>query len=183
MFNVALRAPVAEGVKVRMTVQDVDAAIDPALAQVPPVRTKFVGLVPVMVKNGVARTSEAVPVLETVTVKGALVVPCSWFPKAAGDGDRPITGKVPVPLMEAEAFTVPRMFRIPLRLPVAVGLKVSVTVQEPLAAIVPPLTQVPPVLAKSPAFVPVSVKNGVDRTSDALPILDTVTVIGEKVVF
>lgn len=77
MVKVALRAPVAEGVKVRMMVQDEDAAIEPAFTQVPPLRAKFVGLVPVMVKKGVASTSAAVPVLETVIVKGALVVPCN----------------------------------------------------------------------------------------------------------
>lgn len=44
---------------------------------------------------------------ETVTVKGELVVPVFWFPKAAGDGASPITGSVPVPVSESEAFTVP----------------------------------------------------------------------------
>ena len=77
MDKVAVRAPVAEGVKVRMMVQEPPAAIEPPLAQVPPLRAKFVGLLPVRVKNGVARTSGAVPVLETVIVKGALVVPCN----------------------------------------------------------------------------------------------------------
>jgi len=77
MFKVAVRAPVAEGVKVRMTVQEALAAIEPPLAHVPPDRAKLVGLVPVMVKNGVARTSVPVPVFETVTVNGELVVPCN----------------------------------------------------------------------------------------------------------
>ena len=77
MFNVALRAPVTEGVNVRMIVQDDDAAIEPPFAQVPPDRAKFVGFVPVMVKNGVASTSAALPVFDTVIVNPPLVVPCS----------------------------------------------------------------------------------------------------------
>jgi hypothetical protein len=182
-FNVAVRAPVAEGVKVRMMVQDALAAMEPALTQVPPLRAKFVGLVPVMVKKGVARTSAAVPVLETVIVKGPLVVPCNWLPKAPGDGDRPIIGKVPVPVKASDPLTVPEIFKIPDRLPVAVGVKVKITVHEPLTAIVPPLTHVPPLRAKSPEFVPVSVKNGVARTSDAVPLFETVTVIGALAVF
>ncbi len=174
----------AEGVKVKMMVQDAEAAIEPPLAHVPvPVFEKFVGFVPVMVKNGVARTSGAVPVLETVIVNPPLVVPCNWFPKAPGEGDSPIIGKVPMPLRASEALTVPKMFKIPLRLPVPVGVNVRITVHDPLTAIVPALTQVPPVRAKSAALPPVSVKNGVARTSDALPVFETVMVIGELVVF
>ena len=75
MVKRAVLEPVADGVKVKRMVQDALAAIVPALAQVPPLRAKFAALVPVMVKNGVARVSVDVPVLETVTVKGELVVP------------------------------------------------------------------------------------------------------------
>lgn len=80
-------------------------------------------------------------------------------------------------------MTVPEIFKIPDRLPVPVGVNVKITVQEPLTATVPPFTQVPPDRAKSPEFVPVRVKNGVPRTSEAVPLFETVTVIGELVVF
>jgi hypothetical protein len=60
-----------------MMVQEALGAIVPALTQVPPLRAKFEALVPVIVKKGVARVSVPVPEFETVTVKGALVVPCS----------------------------------------------------------------------------------------------------------
>jgi hypothetical protein len=170
---------VAEGVNVRMMVQDALAAMEPPLTQVPvPALAKFVGFVPVMVKNGVESTSGAVPVFETVIVKGALVVPCNWFPKAPGDGERPITGKVPVPLSAADPLAVPKMFKAAVRLPVAPGVKVSVIVQEPLTAILPPLRQVPAVRAKSAALSPVTVKKGVAKTSVAVPMFETVIVKG-----
>ena len=50
-FNVAVRAPVAEGVKVKIIVHEELAATVPAFAQVPvPVFEKFVAFVPVIVK-------------------------------------------------------------------------------------------------------------------------------------
>jgi hypothetical protein len=47
---------------------------------------------------------------------------------------------------------------------------------------VPALEQVPPVRAKSAALAPVRVKNGVDRVSVDVPVLETVTVSAELVV-
>ena len=88
-------------------VQEAEAAILPALVQVPPDRAKSVALAPVMVKKGVESVCVAVPVFETVTVKGELVELTFWFPKAAGEGANPITGSVPVPVRLSEAFTVP----------------------------------------------------------------------------
>ena len=74
IFRFAVRAPVAAGVNVKRIVQDELAVMIPALAHVPPLRAKSAALVPVTVKNGVARVSVPVPVLETVTVKAPLVV-------------------------------------------------------------------------------------------------------------
>jgi hypothetical protein len=69
------RAPVALGVKVRLIVQELDAAIVPPLAQEPvPALAKLDEFVPVIVKKGVARICDDVPVLLTVTVRGPLVV-------------------------------------------------------------------------------------------------------------
>jgi len=74
MVRVAVLLPVADGVKVSKIVHDALAAIVPAFVHVPPLRAKFAAFVPVIVKNGVERVSVAVPVFDTVTVKGELVV-------------------------------------------------------------------------------------------------------------
>ena len=75
-FTAAASAPVVEGVKVNRIVQDELGAIVAPLAQVPPpALAKLVGLAPVIVKYGVARTSLAVPLFVTVKVVAALVVP------------------------------------------------------------------------------------------------------------
>jgi hypothetical protein len=50
------------------------------------------------------------------------------------------------------------MVRVAERAPEADGVNVKIEVQELLAEIVPPFTQVPPVFAKSPEFVLVIVK-------------------------
>jgi hypothetical protein len=180
IFSVPLRLPVVAGVKTRMTVQDALAAIVPAFTHVPvPV---FEKLVPEMEKYGVESTSVAVPMFETVIVSGLPGLPIAWLPKDAGEGEKESAGKMPVPVRAFDPLAVPKIFSVAVRLPVAVGEKVRITVQEPETAIVPAFAQLPPVLAKSAAFAPVSVKNGVERTSLAVPMLDTVTVIGELVV-
>jgi len=95
MVSVPLRAPVAEGVKVKFTVHDALGATVPPFTQEPvPVFAKFVELVPVIVKYGVAITCEVVPLFVTVTVIGELVVPTVWFPNATGLGLNP---KITVP--------------------------------------------------------------------------------------
>jgi len=69
---------------------------------------------------------------------------------------------MPVPVRLSVPLTVPKILRVALRAPVADGVNVKRIVQEALAAIVPALAQVPPDRAKSEAFVPVRVKNGVE---------------------
>jgi hypothetical protein len=92
-------------------------------------------------------------------------------------------GATPVPVRESTPFADPAIFRIPDRAPAAVGVKVRFTVQELLTAIVPPLAQVPvPAFTNSLAFVPVMVKYGVERISEAVPVFVTVMVSGELVV-
>jgi hypothetical protein len=57
------------------------------------------------------------------------------------------------------ALTVPWIVSVAVRDPVALGVNVSLTVQDELGAIVPPFAQVPvPALAKFVALVPVSVQ-------------------------
>jgi hypothetical protein len=74
------------------------------------------------------------------------------------------------------AFTVPEMLSVADLLPVADGVKIKRIVQEPLVAMLPALAHVPPEREKSAAFVPVIVKKGVERTSEAVPVLEIVTV-------
>jgi len=76
MFNGAERKPVGAGVNVTLMVQEPETAMVAPLVQVPvPVFAKLLASVPVIVKYGVAKTSGAVPLLVTVMVSGALVVP------------------------------------------------------------------------------------------------------------
>lgn len=90
---------------------------------------------------------------------------------------------MPVPLKALDAFTVPKTFKVAVLLPVEVGVKVRMIVQEPLTATEPALTHVPPLRAKSPELAPVTVKNGVLSVSVAVPELETVKVIPALVVF
>src|SRR5258708_34468942 len=80
MVKVAARAPLADGVNVKFTVQEAAAAIVPPFEHVPvPALAKLAAFVPVRVKYGVLRVSVAVPTLLTVTVKGELVVFTFWL--------------------------------------------------------------------------------------------------------
>ena len=117
---------------------------------------KSPGLVPVKPMLVIVK---AVPVgLESVTAWAAPVVPTFWFPKSGtGDGER--TGSdTPVPdtpavwgLLLALSVTV----NVALREPVAVGVKVTLIVQVPLAATVEGLKGQLLVCPKSPGLVPV----------------------------
>ena len=127
----------------------------------------------------------AVPVFVRVTVCAPLDVPGVTLPKARLVGFSETVGDVaiPVPVMESADGAVPVIVRMADRAPGAVGLNVTLTVQEPLTAMVPLLTQVPPpALAKSPAFVPVIVKYGVPSVAEPVPLFVTVTVVTALVV-
>ena len=63
----------------------------PLLEQVPPVLVNIAALVPVIEKKGLAKTSEALPVFETVTVALA-VEPWLIVPKFTGLGEKEICG-------------------------------------------------------------------------------------------
>jgi hypothetical protein len=76
-------------------------------------------------------------------------------------------------------FTVPTIASVVDRVPSACGVAVKMSVHRLPAAIVPPSVQLPPVREKSPGLPVVRVWCGVDRTSFAVPVLDTVTVIAE----
>lgn len=102
--------------------------------------------------------SAALPVLRTVSVRGALAVATVWLPKSRLLASSAMVGWVAArPVAErAMATGVVRplcvRFSVALRAPAAVGVKASSIVQLPLAASVVP--QVPPLRAKSlPATV------------------------------
>src|ERR1700689_3648388 len=105
-------------------------------------------LMPVMV-NG------ALPGLLSVRTLATLPVPTAWLANRMLPGDRPAAGAMPVPvsgtlcgLPLAPSVTVMLAVRVPL----AVGLKVALTEQDPPTATDPPQLLVSP---KSPLFVPV----------------------------
>jgi hypothetical protein len=126
--------------------------------QVPPGapfgRENWLALEPPIVK--VPPVNPMLPVLVTVNVRAALVVPIAWFPNANEVGVTVAvrTAAMPVPLSETgepnTATTVtpllPVMASVPLAEPVAVGVKITPTVQGLPAfapdGILPP--QVPP---------------------------------------
>ena len=89
---------------------------------------------------------------------------------------------VPVPESGIEVFTVPRMFRLAERLPIAAGVNLTTAVHELDTAMVAPLAQVPPELENSLGLEPVRVKYGVESTSEAVPTLEMVMVCEALVV-
>src|SRR5258708_19868731 len=126
MLRVPVRLPDAVGVNVTLMVQ-----FAPAATELPQVL--------VWAKSPLAETpvrfSEALPVLESVTDCAALVVPTVWPAKASEEAERLTTGAeaaapVPVRLTDCglpEALSV--MLRVPVRLPDAVGVNVTLMVQ------------------------------------------------------
>jgi hypothetical protein len=103
------------------------------------------------------RLSAAVPVLLRVTTWAALVDPTNWPAKVRLPGATPAIGAtaVPVKLTDCVLAAAPVAFsvteRVPVRVPVAVGLKLTVMVQ-----LAPAAKEVPHILlsAKSPPLVP-----------------------------
>src|SRR5207244_1880436 len=151
--NVALRVPVAVGVKVTLMMQVPLAAKVEGLRGQLLVCPKSPGLVPV--KPMLVMVNAAPLGFESVTTLAALVVFTLWFPNdGSGEGERP--GRpAPVPvtpavwgLLLALSVTV----NVALRVPTTVG--VNVTSIEQLAPAARPAPQLL-VCAKSPLLVPV----------------------------
>src|SRR2546421_40767 len=132
--NVALREPVAVGVKVTLMVQVPLAARVEGLRGQLLVCPKSPGMVP---GKSIIVLVNAVPVgLERVTAWAALVVPTSCFPKSGSGCGGGLGGLLSVPdppavgvLLLALSVTV----KVALRAPVADGVKVTLMVQVPLA--------------------------------------------------
>ena len=98
-INEALRSPVAEGVKVTLTVQ-VPLGVTVAPVQVSALVAKSLAFVPPTVT--VERVRLAVPVLVTVAVCAALVVPTFCAPNVRLVGEQLTEGAAPV----AEIFVI-----------------------------------------------------------------------------
>jgi hypothetical protein len=173
--RVPLRAPMADGVNVTVT-----AHLPGAATEVPQVlvSAKSPALAPPIVMLLTLRA--AVPVFERVTVWAGLLVPTAWLAKAGRlDGERLTTGAVPVPVRATVwvLFATPLLLsvtvRVPVRLPIADGVKVTVIVQLALAA-----TELPQVLV-SAKFPPIPTLLTLSAT---VPVFDRVTVCAELVV-
>src|SRR5713226_757536 len=125
---------------------------------------------------------EAVPVLVSVTVCAALVIPTFWLPKLRLPGLKLTAGAnmIPVPLSAAfwglsTALSV--KVTLALRLPVAEGVKVTLMVQDALMASVPGQLLV---WAKSVLFVPLRAMLLILK--EAVPLLVSVIVFAALVV-
>ena len=174
ILRVALRLPLAEGVKVTETVQVAfTASVAGLLGQVF-VCAKSAALVPANAMPLIVKG--AVPLFVSVTDFAALVAPTSCDPKLKLAGDRLTAGAVPVPLtptlcgLPAASSLIPTLA---LRLPVAAGVKLTVIVQVALtASVAGPEGQVF-VCAKSAEFVPATAMLLI--VSGAVPLFVSVT--------
>ena len=178
MVSVALRAPFFVGLNVTLIVHLAPAA---RFAPQVVVRAKSPAFVPPMAI--LLMVNGAVPVLDSVTVCGALVVCCFWLPKLSDVDDTVATGAVPVPVncVVTVGFTgseVPTLSAA-LRAPTAVGLKVTENVQLAPAAKVAPHVLV---CAKSPPLAPVIVLLLMVSVEPALPAFVSITVCAALVV-
>src|SRR5207302_1207676 len=186
MFSVALRIPVASGVKLTLIVQLAPGATEPApLGQVlPAAKAKSAACAPVMVM--LVRFSGAPPLFVRVTFCAGLVVPTRWLPKGLLVAESVAVGGVtPVPVSDTDcglsaASSV--MFTVAARAPVAAGVKLTLIVQLAPGATEPaPVGQVlPAAKAKSAACAPVMVM--LVRFSGAPPLLVSVTFCAALVV-
>ena len=131
--KVPVRTPVVVGVKETLTVQVPPTATTPQLLvceKSPEIET-------------VEILREAVPLLVTVMICGALVVFRYWPAKVSDDGESAAIEAMPVPA-SATVGAAPGLLlfkvSVPVRVPMAVGLKVTLTWQvDPTLSDVPQL--------------------------------------------
>jgi hypothetical protein len=156
----AVFPPLPVGVNVTTIVQFPGAETVPPLSGhvLALVRAKLFALAPVRVMLLMVRAT--LPVLDSVTVLGALVVFTFCLLKVKLVGDRLAVGPTPVPdtpavwgLLLALSVTV----NVALRDPAAIGVKVTLMVQVALAAKVEGLMGQLLVCPKSPGLAPVKV--------------------------
>ncbi len=189
MLTEALRGPVAVGVKVTLNWQLDPAAIFPPVNEhgdePEPATAKSPVLAPARVMPETFKVSD--PVLEIVTLWLALAVPTRWLPKVSDVLESITIGAIPTPesAMGCVAPGVPVASALSVsvivaaRLPVFVGVNVTLSVQvPPFAATGVPTAQVVALLLgslKSPAFVPPTVM--LVKLRAAPPLLVTVTLM------
>jgi len=162
--------PAAVGVNVTATVQDADPPTGLEVEHVVPDATVAKGPVTLIA----VKVRLAPPVLVSVTVCEGLVVPIGSDGKVGG-ADKLTTGPAPVPLKLTVCgllLALSVKLSEALRLPVADGVNVTLTVQVLLGATAAPV-QVSALLAKSLGFVPLIVT--AEMLSAALPVLLMVT--------
>ncbi len=121
----------------------------------------------------------APPVLDSVTVCAALIAPTGWLPKLKLEGDTLATGTVPVPVKPALCglpLALSVTVSVPVRVPEAVGVKVTLIAQcvpgarappqlfvwpkSPFTAMLVTLSDAPPVLVSVTACAPLAVPTG-----------------------
>jgi hypothetical protein len=140
ILSAAVRAPMAEGVNIKAIVQ-----LAPAATELPQVSASAKSLASVPVKARLVIFKVALPVLVRVTVCAPLVVPTVWLENVKPAGAKLTAGAAatPVPVKVTVfglSLTLSEMLRIPLRVPVVVGVKTTLTVQFiPAATLVPQL--------------------------------------------
>lgn len=188
MLSVATSSPVAVGVKVTLIVQLALAAKVPVglHAFVSLASAKLLLLVPVIEK--LVKVTGPVPVLVTLTLCAGLVefTGCEAKVRLLG-ATVTVAGPAPVPVKTTVCglpVILSATFRVAVRVPTAVGVNRTLIVQLALTARLPAgLHMVPEVgngTAKSPAFVPVTVKPA--KLIAAVPVFETVTLCGALVV-
>lgn len=174
-LNDAVRLPLAEGVKVTLTVHPAPTATElPQLL----LWAKSPALAPAIARLLIV--SAALPLLVRVTAFTALFAPTGWPPKGRLPAEKVAAGVPPIP--ERPTFCeltelLLAMLRVPLRVPVAEGLKVALIVQ-----LAPAANDRPQLLdwAKLLPLVPVIVMPVMP--SAALPVLLSLTLCAELVV-
>jgi hypothetical protein len=160
MLTVAVRAPLAAGVKVTLIVQVALAASVLGLMGQVSVSPKSLAFAPLTAM--LLNMSAAVPLLVSMIARVALVVPTFWFPKLTLVGLRVTAGAEITPLpVSATLCGLPLALSLTLtvavRGPVADGVKVTLIAQFALAASVLGLSGHVDDSAKSVALVPASV--------------------------
>lgn len=174
IVSVALRAPDAPGVKVKLRVQVLPTAR--LLVQVLLLREKSLGLVPLAVAP--IEVSGTLPVLVTITLCAVEVVLMGWLPKL-GLLPRLKAGAraMPVPVRLTVSGVLPAllaMLRLALRLLLALGVKLMLMVQLLDSVVAGRLVGQLSVSLKSLALVPVKLIPLMFNA--ALPLLVRVTV-------
>ena len=163
--RIAPRLPGAPGVKVTEMVQLDPAVTEPAQLFV---GAKSVELVPLIAILAIVNVAE--PELLSVVVKAAVATPTVWLPKTRVEGDTaaaatptPVPVRLTVCVEPAVLFALSVTVRVAVRLPLAVGEKVTAILQLEAAATLPAQLFV---VEKLLAFVPLRAMLAIVRAAE-----------------